>query len=119
LDEAMNLGNAFAPEHLCLLVREPWNWVGKVENAGGVFVGEWTNEALGDYVIGPSHVMPTAGTARFSSPLNVNDFVKITSVFSVSAREAHELGERAATLAEAEGLTGHAAAIRRRMTKDG
>jgi len=118
LDEAMELGNAFAPEHLCLLVREPWNWVGKVENAGGVFVGEWTNEALGDYVIGPSHVMPTAGTARFSSALNVNDFVKITSVFSVSAREAHELGEHAATLAEAEGLTAHAGAIRRRMTND-
>ena len=116
LDEAMELGNAFAPEHMCLLVREPWNWVGKVENAGGVFVGEWTNEALGDYVIGPSHVMPTAGTARFSSPLNVNDFCKITSVFSISAREARELGERAATLAEVEGLTAHANAIRRRMT---
>lgn len=116
LDEAMELGNAFAPEHMCLLVREPWNWVGKVENAGGVFVGEWTNEALGDYVIGPSHVMPTAGTARFSSALNVNDFVKITSVFSVSADEARELGERAAILAEAEELTGHANAIRRRMT---
>lgn len=118
LDEAMELGNAFAPEHMCLLVREPWNWVGKVENAGGVFVGEWTNEALGDYVIGPSHVMPTAGTARFSSALNVNDFVKITSVFNVSAREARELGQRAATLAEAEGLTAHAGAIRRRMTND-
>lgn len=119
LDEAMELGNAFAPEHMCLLVRDPWNWVGKVENAGGVFVGEWTNEALGDYVIGPSHVMPTAGTARFSSALNVNDFVKITSVFSVSAAEARELGGTAATLAEAEGLTAHANAIKRRMTKDG
>ena len=119
LDEAMELGNAFAPEHLCLLVREPFNWVGKVENAGGVFVGEWTNEALGDYVIGPSHVMPTAGTARFSSPLNVNDFVKITSVFSVSAKEAKELGGTAATLAEAEGLTAHANAIRKRVTSDG
>ena len=118
LDEAIELGNAFAPEHMCLLVRDPWNWVGKVENAGGVFIGEWTNEALGDYIIGPSHVMPTAGTARFSSPLNVNDFVKITSVFSVSAREANELGERAATLAEAEGLTAHAAAIRKRMTNE-
>ncbi len=117
LDEAMELGNAFAPEHMCLLVREPWNWVGKVENAGGVFVGEWTNEALGDYVIGPSHVMPTAGTARFTSALNVNDFVKITSVFSVSAREARELGEHAATLAEAEGLTAHAKAIRKRVAR--
>jgi histidinol dehydrogenase len=119
LDEAMELANAFAPEHLCLLVREPWNWVGKVENAGGVFVGEWTNEALGDYLIGPSHVMPTAGTARFTSALNVNDFVKITSVFSVSAKEAKELGGTAATLAEAEGLTAHAQAIRRRTAKDG
>jgi histidinol dehydrogenase len=118
LDEAMELANAFAPEHMCLLVREPWNWVGKVENAGGVFVGEWTNEALGDYVIGPSHVMPTAGTARFTSALNVNDFVKITSVFGISAREARELGEHAATLAEAEGLTAHANAIRQRTTTD-
>jgi histidinol dehydrogenase len=118
LDEAMELANAFAPEHLCLLIRDAWNWVGKVEHAGGIFVGEWTNEALGDYVIGPSHIMPTAGTARFSSPLNVNDFVKITSVFSVSAREANALGERAAILAETEGLTGHASAIRKRVMRD-
>lgn len=115
LDEALELANAFAPEHLCLLVRDPWNWVGKVENAGGVFIGEWTNEALGDYIIGPSHVMPTAGTARFSSPLNVNDFVKITSIFSVSARQATALGEHAARLADVEGLTAHASAIRQRQ----
>ena len=115
LGQAIELANAYAPEHLCLLVREPWSWVGKVENAGGIFVGEWTNEALGDYVIGPSHVMPTAGTARFSSALNVNDFVKITSVFSVGEREAKELGEKGATLAEAEGLTAHANAIRKRV----
>jgi len=118
LDQALELANAFAPEHLCLLVRDPFNWVSKVENAGGVFIGEWTNEALGDYIIGPSHVMPTAGTARFASPLNVNDFVKITSVFSISARAARELGQHAALLAEVEGLTAHAAAIRRRMTND-
>ena len=118
LDEAMDLANAYGPEHICLLVREPWKWVAKVENAGGVFVGEWTNEALGDYVIGPSHVMPTAGTARFGSALNVNDFVKITSVFSIGAREADELGQRAAILAEAEGLTAHANAIRQRIAKD-
>ncbi len=117
LDQAMQLANLFAPEHMCLLVREPWKWVDKVENAGGVFVGEWTNEALGDYVIGPSHVMPTAGTARFTSALNVNDFVKVTSVFSIGEQTAHELGERAATLAEAEGLTAHASAIRKRMQR--
>ncbi len=117
LDQAIELANEYAPEHLCLLVRDPWSWVAKVENAGGVFVGEWTNEALGDYVIGPSHVMPTAGTARFTSPLNVNDFVKISNVFSVSGREAQELGEYAATLAEAEGLTAHASAIQKRMSR--
>lgn len=117
LDEGVGLANAYAPEHLCLLVGDPWNWVGKVHNAGGVFVGEWTNEALGDYVIGPSHVMPTAGTARFTSALNVNDFCKISSVFSISADQARELGEHAATLAEAEGLTAHANAIRQRMKK--
>lgn len=115
LDEAITLANEFAPEHMCLLLLEPWNWVGKVTNAGGIFVGEWTNEALGDYVIGPSHVMPTAGTARFSSPLSVNDFVKITSVFSVSENQAKELGARAAILAEAEELTAHANAIRKRI----
>ncbi len=119
LDQAIELANEYAPEHLCLLVRDPWSWVGKVENAGGVFVGEWTNEALGDYVIGPSHVMPTAGTARFSSPLNVNDFVKISNVFSISSNDARALGGRAATLAEAEGLTAHAGAIRRRMKAEG
>ncbi len=118
LDEALELANAYAPEHLCLLVREPWQWVDKVQNAGGVFVGEWTNEALGDYVIGPSHVMPTAGTAQFTSALNVNDFVKITSIFSIGAHEAEELGRAAATLAEAEGLTAHANAIRKRMTRE-
>ncbi len=117
LEQALELANLFAPEHLCLLVREPWKWVAQVENAGGVFVGEWTNEALGDYVIGPSHVMPTAGTARFTSALNVNDFIKITSVFSLGESAANDLGGHAATLAEAEGLTAHANAIRQRMNK--
>ena len=111
LDEALELANAFAPEHLCLLLREAWNVVPRVRNAGGVFVGEWSGEALGDYVLGPSHVMPTGGTARFSSPLNVNDFVKITSVFHVSAAEAHALGASARILAESEGLTAHANAV--------
>jgi histidinol dehydrogenase len=119
IPEAIELANEYAPEHLCLLVRNPWEWVGQVENAGGVFVGEWTNEALGDYMIGPSHVMPTAGTARFSSALSVNDFCKITSVFSISETQARALGDEAATLADAEGLTAHASAIRKRMTRPG
>jgi histidinol dehydrogenase len=112
MDEAITLANVYAPEHLCLLVREPWALVGKVRNAGGIFVGHHSSEALGDYAIGPSHIMPTSATARFSSPLNVNDFIKLTSVFALSPPGARALGDTAATLAEAEGLHAHASAIR-------
>ncbi len=118
-EEALELANEFAPEHLCLLMRDPWSLVPRVRNAGGVFVGEWSNEALGDYVLGPSHVMPTMGTARFGSPLNVNDFMKITSVMHVSAEQAQELSAGTRILAEAEGLTAHAraAALRASMAR--
>lgn len=111
LSEAIDLANEFAPEHLCLLVRDAWSLVPRIRNAGGIFVGERSTEALGDYVLGPSHIMPTMGTARFGSPLNVNDFVKISSVMHVSAAEAHRLAPTASIVAEAEGLTGHAKAI--------
>jgi len=114
-DEALELANLFAPEHLCLLLRDPWQWVGKVRHAGGVFVGEYASEALGDYAVGPTHVMPTGRTARFSSPLQVWDFVKITSVFGPSAEQARDLTGAAVTVAEAEGLTAHAAAMRKRL----
>lgn len=112
LEECAEIANAFAPEHLCLLTREPWSLVSKVRNAGGIFVGEQSSEALGDYVLGPSHVMPTGGTARFASPLNVNDFVKITSVFYASAEEARELSTAGQVLANGEELTAHANALR-------
>jgi histidinol dehydrogenase len=115
LDEAIELANAFAPEHLCLLVSDAWSLVPKIRNAGGIFVGEYSTEALGDYILGPSHVMPTMGTARFGSPLNVNDFVKITSVMHVSAAEAQALSPSAHILALAEGLTGHAGAVAKRQ----
>lgn len=114
LDEAIELANRFAPEHLCLLVRDAWNLVPKIRNAGGVFVGEQSSEALGDYVLGPSHIMPTGGTARFASPLNVNDFVKMTSVFYASAAEARALSEPGQILANAEELTAHANALKTR-----
>jgi histidinol dehydrogenase len=110
LDEAVQLANQYAAEHLCLLVQDPWSLVGKVRNAGGVFVGETSSEALGDYVIGPSHVMPTRGTARFASPLHVRDFLKVISVFALSAEKARELAPTAQTIAREEGLTAHAAA---------
>jgi histidinol dehydrogenase len=112
LDQAIRLANLYAPEHLCLLVSEPWSLIGKVQNAGGVFVGHQSSEALGDYAIGPSHIMPTSATARFSSPLNVNDFIKLTSVFALSEPAAGALAETAVTLAEAEGLHAHANAVR-------
>lgn len=115
LDEALALANAYAPEHLCLLTRDPWSLVGRVRNAGGVFVGEFSSEALGDYVVGPSHIMPTGRTARFSSPVNVWDFVKITSVFAVSPAVARAVSPAAIALAEKEGLTAHAQAVRLRL----
>jgi histidinol dehydrogenase len=85
--------------------------VGRVRNAGGIFVGESSSEALGDYVVGPSHVMPTRGTARFTSPLHVGDFVKVTSIFGVGDAAGRKLALAAQTIAQAEGLTAHAAAV--------
>ena len=118
LKEAVELANSYAPEHLCLLVADPWPLVDGIQNAGGIFVGEHSSEALGDYVTGPSHVMPTGGSARFHSPLSVRDFLKITSLFAVNERAEKRLGPAAIRLAEAEGLSAHAMAIRRRLSKD-
>lgn len=115
LDEAVELNNLYAPEHLCLHVKEPWALVGKVKHAGGIFLGEHAYEVLGDYTAGPTHVMPTMGTARFASPLSVRDFTKIISVFGLDASEARAIGPAAQTLAQAEGLDAHAAAVRRRL----
>ncbi len=112
LEQALDLANEYAPEHLCLLVADPWSLVGRVKNAGGIFLGEISSEALGDYVAGPSHIMPTGGTARFASPLNVNDFLKVISVFALGEEEAREIAPAAIALAESEGLTAHAAAVR-------
>jgi histidinol dehydrogenase len=111
LSAALDLANEYAPEHLCLLVAEPWSLVGQVRNAGGVFVGEGSSEALGDYVVGPSHIMPTGGTARFGSPLHVADFTKVTSVFAVGEAASRRLAVPARIIAQAEGLTAHAAAV--------
>ncbi|MCC6237179.1 MAG: histidinol dehydrogenase [Dehalococcoidia bacterium] len=115
LDEAVELANEFAPEHFCLLTRENERLVPLVRNAGGIFVGESSPEVLGDYVAGPSHVMPTGGSARFASPLSVNDFLRVISLVDVSPSEFRHIGPYAATLARAEGLTGHARAIEMRL----
>lgn len=115
LDEAMLLANEFAPEHFCLLTEHPEALVAQVQNAGGVFIGESSPEVLGDYVAGPSHVMPTAGSARFSGPLSVMDFMKVISTIALSASDLHLHGPYAAMLARAEGLTAHARAIELRL----
>jgi histidinol dehydrogenase len=115
LDEALALANEFAPEHLCLLTREPERLASRVEAAGGLFLGESTPEVLGDYTAGPSHVMPTGGSARFASPLTVFDFLKITSTVALSEADLQRLGGYAATLARAEGLTAHARAVELRL----
>ncbi len=115
LTEAFGLSNAYAPEHLCLMVENPWSCLASVRNAGGIFLGQDSFEVLGDYVAGPSHVMPTNGTARFSSALNVLDFVRIVSVFGLNQSALDTLGPSAARLAAAEGLTAHARAVTDRL----
>ena len=117
LVDAIAVANAYAPEHLCLLVQNPWDLVPQVRNAGGIFIGESSPEALGDYTAGPSHVMPTGGTARFSSPVNVSDFQKVISIIAANDRAISALGAATITLARAEGLGGHAAAIERRLNQ--
>ena len=110
LDEALDLANRFAPEHLSLMVRDPWEHLGRVRNAGAVFLGEFSHEVLGDYVAGPSHVMPTGGTARFSSGLGVHSFIKISPIVALSDGISAGLARDAAVIARAEGFTAHAEA---------
>jgi histidinol dehydrogenase len=115
LDTAAALANDYAAEHLCLCVAEVDELASKIRNAGGIFMGERSFEVLGDYVAGPSHVMPTGGTARFASPLNVWDFVKITSLIALDAETSAALSATAAQIAQVETLTAHAAAAQRRI----
>jgi histidinol dehydrogenase len=110
LQTAASLASEYAPEHLCLSVADPAALAPLINNAGGLFLGEGSFEVLGDYVAGPSHVMPTGGTARFASPLNVLDFVKITSLIALDEASTRQLSRQAARLARAEQLTAHAAA---------
>jgi len=108
LDEAAELANQIAPEHLELCVAEPEQLLKKIRNAGAVFLGHYTPEVFGDYCAGSNHVLPTAGTAKFSSPLGVYDFQKRTSVVNCSKQGANKLSKVASTLANSEGLTAHA-----------
>ncbi|HQU14930.1 MAG: histidinol dehydrogenase [Chromatiales bacterium 21-64-14] len=117
LDEALEVANFVAPEHLELSVEEPMDLVPRVRHAGAVFLGRYTPEALGDYCAGPNHVLPTARTARFSSPLGVYDFQKRSSLIGCSPAGAAALGRTAAALARGEGLTAHARSAEYRMEK--
>jgi histidinol dehydrogenase len=117
LDDALAIANRVAPEHLELCVRDPRAALDKVGHAGAIFLGQYSCEALGDYCAGPNHVLPTAGSARFSSPLGVYDFQKRTSVIEVSRPAADTLGRIAATLADGEGLGAHARSAQMRLGK--
>lgn len=117
LDEAVDIANVIAPEHLELSVAEPEAMSKKIRNAGAIFMGRYTAEALGDYCAGPNHVLPTSRTARFSSPLGVYDFQKRSSLIMCSPEGSSELGKVASTLAHGEGLTAHARSAEYRIKK--
>ncbi len=115
LDEACQIANHIAPEHLELSVESAESWLPKIRHAGAVFLGKYSSEVLGDYCAGPNHVLPTARSARFSSPLGVYDFQKRTSVIQVSRDGARRLGPIAAELAVGEGLPAHAKSAQYRL----
>ncbi len=115
--EACQLASDYAAEHTCIATTTPEKYIDMIPHAGGLFVGEHSFEVLGDYVAGPSHTMPTNATARFASPLNVADFVKISSIVHIDPVTAAQLAPVAATIARAEGLDGHAAAAMKRVTE--
>ena len=115
LEEACEVANRIAPEHLELAVEDSEKYFQKLKSVGAIFLGPWSSEAIGDYCAGPNHVLPTAGTARFSSPLGVYDFQKRTSVIAVSKAGASSLGRIAKTLADGEGLPAHARAAEMRF----
>jgi histidinol dehydrogenase len=117
MNEACQIANVIAAEHLEICAEEPQQWADKIRHAGAIFMGSYTSESLGDYCAGPNHVLPTARTARFSSPLGVYDFVKRSSLIEVSAAGAQTLGPIASVLAHGEGLQAHARAAEMRLKK--
>lgn len=118
LDRAAELANRLAPEHLELLVEEPFEYMGQIRNAGAIFMGNYTPEPVGDYIAGPNHVLPTAGTARFASALSVDTFIKKTSLIHYSREAFLDEAEDIRRLAEIEGLGAHANSIRVRLLKE-
>ena len=117
IDEAIAIANRFAPEHLELMVRNPRELLPKIKHAGAVFMGHNTPETIGDYIAGPNHILPTGGTARFSSPLGVYDFLKRSSVLSFSKKSLNKYGKQAARFAQMEGLEAHGRSIEKRLSR--
>jgi len=115
LEEACEIANRIAPEHLELSVSDPERWRGRIRHAGAIFMGRYSSEVLGDYCAGPNHVLPTSRTARFSSPLGVYDFQKRSSLINISSEGARTLGRLAARLADGEGLPAHARSAQYRI----
>ena len=112
---AIDLANRIAPEHLELQIQDPFEMVGKIRNAGAIFVGDYTPEPVGDYVAGPNHVLPTAGTARFASALSVDNFIKKTSLIQYTQKAFQREAPDIICLAEIEGLGAHAGSIKVRL----
>ncbi len=117
IDTAIELANQIAPEHLELHVKEPFEYVGRIRNAGAVFLGDYTPEPVGDYIAGPNHVLPTAGTARFASALSVDHFIKKTSLIHYSKNAFKDEAKDIIRLAEIEGLDAHANSVKIRLKK--
>jgi histidinol dehydrogenase len=115
LDSAAKVVNRIAPEHLELCIEEPFSFLGSVKNAGAIFLGNYSTESLGDYIAGPNHVLPTSGTARFFSPLNVDDFMKKSSIISYTKKALEKVKDNVVLFAESEGLKAHADAVRVRF----
>jgi histidinol dehydrogenase len=115
INEAIELANLYAPEHLYLMVRGAERYVERIANTGCISLGESSTVALSDYVFGPSHVLPTGATARFGSPLNILDFIKLINLVKADKASLLKLGKAAAAIARAEGLEAHARAIERRL----
>ncbi|PPK60979.1 histidinol dehydrogenase [Malaciobacter marinus] len=118
MDEACDLMNKIAPEHLEVMTTNPFELLSKIKHAGAIFLGENTPEPIGDYIAGPNHTLPTGSTAKFYSPLNVENFMKKSSIINFSSQAIDELGEACAILADTEGLTAHAESVRVRLKKD-
>ncbi len=115
LDEAADLMNQIAPEHLEIVTKEPFAFLNKIKHAGAIFLGEYTPEPIGDYIAGPNHTLPTGGTAKFYSPLSVEHFMKKSSIISMSREGIKQIGQECALIADIEGLTAHAESVRIRL----